>query len=107
MPASKERKMNGNGSDNTIGNRVAGALDGYDDPDRGPIDRAENVLEGRDDPNRGPLDRVANLATGSSGGVAAATQSSSDAYVSDQAGVISAVFDTDDEAREAVDELRA
>ena len=99
--------MNGNGSNETIGDRAAGAIDGYDDPNRGPIDRAENLLDGRDDPNRGPLDRAANIATGGSGGVAGATQSSSDAYVSNQVGVISAVFDTDDEAREAVDELRA
>jgi hypothetical protein len=99
--------MINNGSNDTNGSGIAGGLDGYDDPNRGPVDRAENVLEGRDDPNRGPLDRAANAVTGNTGGLAAATQSSSDTYVSDQSGVISAVFDTDDEARAAVEELRA
>lgn len=80
--------------------RAAGALDGHDDPNRGPLDRAanaitggsggvdaamnrdnpnrgpldrtENALSGTDDPNRGPLDRAANAITGGSGGVSAA-----------------------------------
>jgi len=48
-----------NASD-TWGDKVAGAFDGRDDPNRGPVDRFENVLEGTDDPNRGPLDRAEN-----------------------------------------------
>ena len=36
------------------------ALDGRDDPNRGPLDRAANALDGRDDPNRGPVDRAEN-----------------------------------------------
>jgi hypothetical protein len=40
------------------------ALDGNDDPNRGPLDRAANALDGTDDPNRGPLDRVANAIDG-------------------------------------------
>lgn len=82
--------------------------DGRDDPNRGPLDRAENVLEGRDDPNRGPLDRAANAVTGSSGGIGAATSDTSDAYTrTDTGGVISAVFDSEDEARAAISELRS
>ncbi|WP_260597170.1 hypothetical protein [Sphingomonas endolithica] len=38
-------------------------------PNRGPLDRAENAISGHDDPNRGPLDRAANAVTGGSGGV--------------------------------------
>ncbi len=41
-----------------------GALDGHDDPNRGPIDRAANALDGTDDPNRGPLDRLENAIDG-------------------------------------------
>ena len=44
--------------------RAANALDGRDDPNRGPLDRAANALDGRDDPNRGPLDRAANALDG-------------------------------------------
>lgn len=43
---------------------VAGALDGHDDPTRGPLDRTANALHGHDDPNRGPLDRAANAIGG-------------------------------------------
>ena len=43
---------------------VGGMLDGHDDPNRGPLDRAANALDGRDDPNRGPLDRAANALDG-------------------------------------------
>ena len=52
--------------------RAANAIDGRDDPNRGPIDRAENAMTGHDDPNRGPLDRAANAITGGTGGVSAA-----------------------------------
>jgi uncharacterized membrane protein len=44
--------------------KIAGALDGHDDPTRGPLDRASNALHGNDDPNRGPLDRAANALDG-------------------------------------------
>jgi hypothetical protein len=37
---------------------------GFDDPNRGPLDRAQNALDGRDDPSRGPLDRAANALDG-------------------------------------------
>ena len=40
--------------------RVANVVDGHDDPARGPIDRTANALGGRDDPNRGPIDRATN-----------------------------------------------
>jgi hypothetical protein len=44
--------------------RAANALDGHDDPTRGPVDRATNALGMHDDPNRGPLDRATNALTG-------------------------------------------
>jgi hypothetical protein len=44
--------------------RAANALDGRDDPNRGPLDRAANALSGHDDPNRGPIDRAANALGG-------------------------------------------
>jgi hypothetical protein len=87
-------------SDRRVSGTTAGALDGHDDPnrgpldraanamtggtggvdaaldrdnpDRGPLDRAENAMTGNDDPNRGPLDRAANAITGGTGGVGAA-----------------------------------
>lgn len=68
--------------------RAANALDGHDDPNRGPIDGLANALDGHDDPNRGPIDRVTNAVTGNSGGV------------------ISAMFDSQAEAQQAVSELR-
>lgn len=79
--------------------RVQNAVDGHDDPNRGPLDRTQNTLDGHDDPNRGPLDRTENAfsADGSQGTGAAAGQ----------AGVISAVFDTDEEARDAIAALRS
>lgn len=43
---------------------VAGTLDGYDDPNRGPIDRVANAVDGHDDPTRGPIDRTANALGG-------------------------------------------
>jgi hypothetical protein len=47
---------------------------GHDDPNRGPLDRTANAVEGvgHDDPNRGPLDRAANAVTDGSGGIGAA-----------------------------------
>lgn len=107
------------------------ATDGYDDPNRGPLDRAANAvtgssggvggmmdraLDGRDDPNRGPLDSAANALTGGSGGVSGATHHGSTGigatatYAGAGAasgGVISAVFDSDTAARSAVADLRS
>lgn len=99
--------MTENGPNDGIGNKIEGMVDGHDDPNRGPIDRAENALEGRDDPNRGPLDRAANAVKGGTGGVNAATQGSSNTGATAQGGVVSAVFDSDDEARAAVAQLRS
>ncbi len=104
--------------------RAANALDGRDDPTRGPLDRAANALDGHDDPNRGPLDRAANAVTGGVGGVAAATAGTSSyqqsqGYTSGhgstgdamaataRGGVVSAIFDTQEEAQSAVRDLRA
>jgi len=89
--------------------RAENALQGRDDPNRGPLDRAENALEGRDDPNRGPLDRAANAVTGGTGGIAAATSDSSSQYVenSSSGGKATAVFDSQEEAQRAVSELRS
>lgn len=62
----------GEGRDLT--DRAAGTLDGRDDPNRGPLDRAANAITGgsggidaalnHDDPNRGPLDRAENAIRG-------------------------------------------
>ena len=90
--------------------RAANALDGRDDPNKGPLDRAENALDGRDDPNKGPLDRAANAATGGTGGIAAATSGTSGSTVgagSMSGGQVSAVFDNQDEAQRAVEQLRS
>lgn len=78
---------------------------GFDNPNRGPLDRAENAFDGHDDPNRGPLDRAANAMTGSSGGTAAA-MSGSAGRDHTSSGVVSAVFDSSDDAQRAVSELR-
>ena len=90
--------------------RAQKALDGRDDPNKGPLDRAENAVAGRDDPNRGPLDRAANAITGGSGGIAAATSGTSgSAYGtgSTSGGKATAVFDSQDEAQRAVEQLRS
>jgi len=90
--------------------RAANAVDGRDDPNKGPVDRAENALAGRDDPNRGPLDRAGNAMTGGTGGVAAATSGTSGSTYetgSPTGGKATAVFDTQDEAQRAVEQLRA
>ncbi len=116
--------MTDNGND-SIGNKIEGMVDGHDDPNRGPIDRAqnamagtddpnrgpidraENAMAGTDDPNRGPLDRTANAVTGGTGGMSAATHGTSGTGTTAQGGVVSAVFDSDDEARAAVSQLRS
>jgi hypothetical protein len=85
----------------TPGQKIEDAFDGRDDPNRGPIDRAANALDGVDDPNRGPVDRIENAMSGST---------NTDDYVrtgtSATGGVISAVFDNQEEARQAVADLR-
>ncbi len=91
--------------------RAENALDGRDDPNKGPLDRADNAIDGRDDPNKGPLDRAANAMTGGSGGVAAATSSTSGSTYADSGsatgGKATAVFDTQEEAQRAVEQLRS
>jgi hypothetical protein len=90
--------------------RATNALDGRDDPNKGPVDRAENAIDGRDDPNRGPLDRAANLVTGESGGIANATGGTSGSTYgtsSASGGKASAVFDTQEDAQRAVEQLRS
>ncbi len=88
--------------------RAANAIDGHDDPNRGPIDQAKGALFGQDDPNRGPLDRAANAVTGGTGGVSAAMAGHADADGRGGTGsVVSAVFDTQEEAQRAVAELRS
>ena len=101
--------------------RATNAIDRHDDPNRGPIDRAANAVSGHDDANRGPLDRAANAVTGGTGGVSAALGGTTDAHRdagstsyagstgttgSSDAGVISAIFDSNAEAERAVAELR-
>lgn len=76
---------------------------GHDDPNRGPFDRAENALHGTDDPNRGPLDRAMNAVSGAGGATADRTGSSS--YSS--GGTVSAMFDTQAEAQRAIADLRS
>lgn len=87
--------------------RAANALDGRDDPNRGPLDQSKGALFGHDDPNRGPLDRAANAITGGSGGIGAAVGSTTSSGAGTNGGtVVSAVFDTQEEAQQAVSELR-
>lgn len=94
--------MTDNSSTSGPGQPISGMTDGRDDPNRGPIDRAANALDGHDDPNRGPLDRAENAIGGCS------TQGgSSNTWSSGESGAISAVFDSDDEAREAISALRS
>src|SRR5688500_2714423 len=94
--------MSINNQGETPGQKIDNMTDGQDDPNRGPIDRAANALDGRDDPNRGPLARAENaLGTGTSGSALGR------AWSSGEGGVISAVFDSDDEARDAISALRS
>jgi hypothetical protein len=86
----------------TPSEKIDDLLDGRDDPNRGPLDRAANALDGRVDPNRGPIDRVENaLGGGQSHG------DSAFAWSTGERGAVSAVFDSDDEAREAIAALRS
>lgn len=86
----------------TPGQKLNNLTDGHDDPNRGPLDRAANALDGRDDPNRGPLDRAENAF-----GASQSKSSSTAAWSTGEQGVISAVFDSDEEAREAISALRS
>lgn len=101
--------MSINNPNDTLGGKVNEMTDGRDDPNKGPFDRAENALTGHDDPNRGPLDRAANAATGSSGGIAGATSDTSMQYTTggSTGGKATAVFDSQEEAQRAVEQLRA
>lgn len=65
----------------------------------------DNMTDGRDDPNRGPLDRAANALGGQSTGTATSYAGASDDMA--RTGVVSAIFDSEDEARQAISELRS
>lgn len=84
-----------------LGQKIDNALDGRDDPNRGPLDRAANALDGYDDPNRGPVDRTENTL-----GIAGADGASAFRWSSGEQGVVSAIFDTEHEARDAIAALR-
>jgi len=81
--------------------KIDNMLDGRDDPNRGPLDRAANAINSQDDANRSPLDRAENAFGASRPSGSAVNWSSGDE------GVVSAVFDTDEEAREAIAALRS
>ena len=78
-----------------------------------------NALDGRDDPNRGPVDRMQNAMDGGMTGGAGGSMNTSSVTAADSATggmttsggsdrrVASAVFDSDTEAERAVSELRA
>lgn len=66
----------------------------------------ENSAFGFDDPNRGPLDRAANTITGGSGGVSGAMGGTDPSHQIGGGGVVSAIFDSNAEAERAVSELR-
>lgn len=67
----------------------------------------DNGVFGFDDPNRGPLDRAANAATGGTGGVSAAMgDNSMETRPLGGGGVVSAMFDSNADAERAVAELR-
>ncbi|MHA6724240.1 hypothetical protein [Sphingomonas sp. RS2018] len=67
----------------------------------------EKSAFGFDDPNRGPLDRAANAATGHSGGLSGAMEADhTEQSLQGGTGVISAIFDSNSEAEAAVAELR-
>jgi hypothetical protein len=62
---------------------------------------------GYDDPNRGPLDRTANAVTGGTGGVSGAMDTDDrDRSLAGNGSVVSAMFDSEAEAERAVSELR-
>lgn len=94
--------MSMNNPGETVGQKIDSMVDGRDDPNRGPLDRTSNALDGFDDPSRGPIDRIEN-ALGGNQGRSAIGQT----WSSGETGVMSAVFDSDDEAREAISALRS
>ncbi|RYE01908.1 MAG: hypothetical protein EOP50_01180 [Sphingobacteriales bacterium] len=93
--------MTNNIPNETPGEKIENIFDGRDDPNRGPVDRVANALDGHDDPNRGPLDRAENAF----GARRAATSPAS--WPSGGTEVVSAVFDSDEEARAAISALRS
>jgi hypothetical protein len=73
----RDRDLSAGRPNETLGDKVDNALDGRDDPRKGPLDRMansldfddprdsptgamKNALDGHDDPNRGPVDRADN-----------------------------------------------
>lgn len=92
--------MSSNPPGETPSQKLDNLLDGRDDPNRGPLDRAVNALDGRDDPDRGPLDRAENALS------ASRSDTPAFAWSSGEQGIVSAVFDSDDEARDAISALR-
>ncbi len=70
-------------------------------------DNDKSAFGFNDDPNRGPIDRTANALTGDSGGLSSAMgDNSNDTMHSDNSGVVSAIFDSNAEAQQAVSALR-
>lgn len=61
---------------------------------------------GFDDPNRGPVDRAGNALTGETGGVSAVTDGDAANEHQSTGQVVSAIFDSNEEAQRAVGELR-
>lgn len=62
---------------------------------------------GFDDPNHGPVDRTANALTGDTGGLSTAMGGNrNDTMQSGNSGVVSAMFDSNSEAQQAVSALR-
>ena len=71
------------------------------------MNNGENSGVGYDDPNRGPLDRAANTVTGGTGGVSGAMGAeTASTHATGGTGVVSAMFDSNDEAQRAVSDLR-
>lgn len=66
-----------------------------------PGHKIDNLLDGRDDPNRGPLDRAENAF-----GASQSTSDSAFTWSSGEQGIVSAMFDSDNEARDAIAALR-
>ena len=67
----------------------------------------EKPAFGFDDPNRGPVDRASNAVTGETGGFSnAMSDRTDDAQQYQNTGIASAIFDTNSEAQEAVAALR-
>lgn len=71
-----------------------------------PGQTLDNMTDGRDDPNRGPLDRTANALGGRTTETSGSDTGASDG-MSQGDGVVSAIFDTEEEARHAVSQLRS